>query len=158
MGEDTLRNRFTERYETWGRRRVRSREGEIWRRELGVGEEERMRERERKKEDPSTHEGCQPHWRPTVYHGKAWSTCTESHISSSLFEEDYTLVFLPFALSRLFSALSLSSFFMRSSKVGALEVPDLEPSSMTTGLSSSSNYCGGTSPSSPAFDIFSPSD
>jgi hypothetical protein len=45
---DTSRNRFTERYETRGRRRVRSRPGDIWRRELGAGEERRMRERKNK--------------------------------------------------------------------------------------------------------------
>jgi hypothetical protein len=63
--------------------------------------------------------------------------------------------FLPFALSLLFSDLILSSFFMRSSKVGVLEVSDLEPSSMTIVLPSSSSFGGRTSISSPTFDIVS---
>jgi hypothetical protein len=46
---------------------------------------------------------------------------------------------LPFALSLLFLALSFSSFFMRCSKVGASEVPDLESTSTTIGLLSSSS-------------------
>jgi hypothetical protein len=54
--------------------------------------------------------------------------------SSSSLEEDYTLVILSFALRFFFSAFSFSSFFMRSSKVGDLEVLELEPSSMTIGL------------------------
>jgi hypothetical protein len=44
--------------------------------------------------------------------------------SSSSLEEEYVVPLLVFALSFLFSALSFSSFFMRSSKVGVLEVPD----------------------------------
>jgi hypothetical protein len=52
MGEDTFGNWFMERYENeggvggWDQGR-----GKIWRRELGVGGEKRMRER-KKKEDP----------------------------------------------------------------------------------------------------------
>jgi hypothetical protein len=68
------------------------------------------------------------------------------------------LPFFSFTLSFLFSALSFSSFFMRSSNVGVLEVPDLESTSTIIESPSSSNYCGGTSPSSPVFNIFSPSD
>jgi hypothetical protein len=45
-----LDNRFIERYETRGYLRVRSRRGgKIWKREFGVGEERRMRERKNKK-------------------------------------------------------------------------------------------------------------
>jgi hypothetical protein len=65
--------------------------------------------------------------------------------------------FLPFALSFLFSGLSLSSFFMKSSKVSVLEVLDLEPTSTIIGLPSSSSCGGSSSISSPTFDIVSPS-
>jgi hypothetical protein len=52
--------------------------------------------------------------------------------------------FLLFALCFLFSALSLSSFFMRSSMLVWLEAPDLESSSTIIVLPSSSNLGGGS--------------
>jgi hypothetical protein len=86
-----------------------------------------------------------------------FETFSSNEESLSSLEEEYVLPFLPFVLSFLFSALSFSSFFMRSFKVGVFEVLDLEPSSMTSGLPSSSNFGGRNSISSPTLDIVSPS-
>jgi hypothetical protein len=57
-----------ERYETGGCDRVRD---EIWRRELDVGREGRMRERGRRKTREGVwKEGRQPHWRPKLHRDK----------------------------------------------------------------------------------------
>jgi hypothetical protein len=59
--------------------------------------------------------------------------------SSFLLEEELPFLFLlfAFALSFLFSAVSFSSYLMRSSKAGTVEAPDIEPSSLLVGLPSS---------------------
>jgi hypothetical protein len=66
--------------------------------------------------------------------------------SDSSLEEELPFVFLFFTLAQsfLFLVVSSSSLLVSSSKVGALEAPVLEPSSMMMELSSSSNF-GGTS-------------
>jgi cell division protein FtsW (lipid II flippase) len=81
---------------------------------------------------------------------------SSSNEESSSLEEELPFVFFLFAfsLSFLFSAVSFSSYLMRSSKDVAFEALILEPSSMMIGLPSSSNF-GGTSSISPVLKIAS---